>query len=94
VEPIPKPYQLKQPRPAPVLGPYEERIGELLEESEKLPRKQRYTAKKIYQIIQKEGYQGCESGVHNYVCRLRKKRKRKEAFLPLEFDAGQDAQVD
>lgn len=94
VEPIPKAYQLKQPRPAPVLGPYEERIGELLEESENLPRKQRYTAKKIYQIIQKEGYQGCEGGVHNYVCRLRKKRKRKEAFLPLEFDAGQDAQVD
>jgi transposase len=25
---------------------------------------------------------------------LCKKRKRKEAFLPLEFDAGQDAQVD
>jgi transposase len=94
VEPIPKPYQLKQPRPAPVLGPYEARISELLEESEKLPRKQRYTAKKIYQIIQKEGYQGCEGGVHNYVCRQRKKRKRKEAFLPLEFDAGQDAQVD
>lgn len=94
VEPIPKPYQLKQPRPAPVLGPYEARISELLEESENLPRKQRYTAKKIYQIIQKEGYQGCEGGVHNYVCRQRKKRKRKEAFLPLEFDAGQDAQVD
>lgn len=94
VEPIPKPYQLKQPRSAPVLGPYEARIGELLGESEKLPRKQRYTAKKIYQIIQKEGYQGCEGGVHNYVCRQRKKRKRKEAFLPLEFDAGQDAQVD
>lgn len=94
VEPIPKPYQLKQPRPAPVLGPYEERISELLEESENLPRKQRYTAKKIYQIIQKEGYKGCEGGVHNYVCRQRKKRKRKQAFLPLEFDAGQDAQVD
>jgi len=66
----------------------------LLKESEKQPRKQRYTARTIYQIIRKEGYQGCEGGVHNYVCQLRKERKRKEAYLPLEFDAGQDAQVD
>jgi len=94
VEPVPKPYQLKQPRSAPVLGPYHECIIELLDESEKLPRKQRYTARKIFQIIRKEGYRGCEGGVHNYICRQRKKRKRKEAYLPLEFDPGQDAQID
>lgn len=94
VEPIPKPYHLKQPRAAPVLGPYQDRIGELLAESEKLPRKQRYTAKKICQIIREEGYQGSEGGIHNYICRQRKQRRRREAFLPLEFDAGQDAQID
>jgi transposase len=32
--------------------------------------------------------------VHNYVCRQCKDRKRKDAYLPLEFDAGQDGQVD
>jgi transposase len=94
VEPIPLPYQLSKPRPAPVLGPYKHRIHELLDESEQLPRKQRYTAKKIYQIIQKEGYRGCEGSVQNYVCQHRKGRKRKEAYLPLEFEPGQDAQVD
>lgn len=94
VEPVPKGYQLEQPRAAPVLGPYHERIHELLDESEKLPRKQRYTARTIFKILRAEGYQGCEGGVHNYVCQLRKERKRKEAYLPLEFDAGQDAQVD
>jgi transposase len=94
VEPVPKPYQLKQPRPAPVLGPYHARIQELLEESTKLPRKQRYTAHTIFRIIRKEGYQGCEGNVHNYACQLRKERRQKEAYLPLEFDAGQDAQVD
>jgi transposase len=94
VEPTPKPYQLNQPRPAPVLGPYQERIKELLDESERLPRKQRYTAQKIFQLIRAEGYRGCAGSVHNYVCGERKQRKRKEAFLPLEFDAGQDAQVD
>jgi transposase len=94
-EPTPKPYHLEQPRPAPVLGPYRERISELLEESEKLPRKQRYTARTICRIIRDEGYQGSEGGVHNYISRQRKERhRRKEAYLPLEFDAGQDAQVD
>jgi len=62
------------------LGPYQERINELLDESEILPRKQRYTVKKIFQIIRKEGYQGCEGGVHNYVCRRRKKRQEQQAF--------------
>lgn len=57
VNPTPQPYQLSEPRPAPVLGPYKERIKELLDESDKLPRKQRYTAHKIYQIIQDEGSQ-------------------------------------
>jgi transposase len=94
-EPTPKPYQLEQPRPAPVLGPYRERISELLEKSKTLPRKQRYTARTIYRIIRDEGYQGSEGTVHNYISRQRKERqRRKEAFLPLAFDAGQDAQVD
>lgn len=94
VEPTPKPYQLDEPRPAPVLGPYKERIKALLDESDQLPRKQRYTARTIYRIIREEGYQGSEGGVHNYVCQERKGRKRKQVFLPLEFNAGQDAQVD
>ena len=94
VQPAPQPYQLSQGRPAPVLGPYRKRIQELLDESEQLPRKQRYTAKTICRLIRAEGYQGCEGSVHNYVSRQRKDRKRKEAYLPLEFDAGQDGQVD
>jgi transposase len=94
IEPVPRAYQLDQPRPAPVLGPYHERIHELLDESEKLPRKQRYTARTIYRILREEGYLGSEGGVHNYVCRQRRDRKRKEAYLPLEFECGQDAQSD
>jgi transposase len=94
VQAVPQPYQLSQDRPAPVLGPYKKRIQELLDESDKLPRKQRYTARTIYRLIRAEDYQGCEGSVHNYVSRQRKDRRRKEAYLPLEFDAGQDGQVD
>ena len=66
----------------------------MLEESERLPRKQRYIAKNIYKQIQKLGYQGSEGSVHNYVSRQRKESKKTKAYLPLEFDPGQDAQVD
>ncbi len=41
-------YTLSAPRDAPVLGPYKARIDELLDENETLPRKQRYTARRIY----------------------------------------------
>jgi transposase len=92
--PAPQPYQLKEPRKAPVIGPYKQRIAELMEESEQLPRKQRYTAHKIYDILRGEGYQGSEGSVHNYLSQQRKKRKKRQNYLPLEFDPGQDAQVD
>ncbi len=92
--PIPEKYHLGQPKQAKVLGQYRQRVLELLEESEKLPRKQRYTALKIYTIVKEEGYTGCEGNIHNFICRTRKKLVAGKAYLPLEFDAGQDAQVD
>lgn len=87
-------YTLKEPRTAPILGPYKERINELLVENERLPRKQRYTGRKIYEIIQGEGYTGSEVGVRSYIARQRKETKRRVVYLPLEFDPGIDAQVD
>jgi transposase len=92
--PIPDKYQLGQPRQSNVVGQYRQRILDLLAESEKLPRKQRYTAHTIYIILAKEGYSGCEGNIHNFVCRTKKKLEAGKAYLPLEFDAGKDAQVD
>ena len=54
----PPEYTLVSPRPSPVLGPFKARIDELMAASEKLPRKQRYTAKRIYDVIRTEGFQG------------------------------------
>jgi transposase len=90
----PEGYQRKAPRNAPVIAPYQARIEELLKESEQLPRKQRYTGHKIYQLLQAEGYRGSESNLHRYVSQQRRARKHCPAYLPLEFDIGQDAQVD
>ena len=92
--PEPAAYTLTVPRQAPVLGPYKERIKELLAENERLPRKQRYTGRKIHQIIQKEGYAGSESTVRGYLARLRQANKRRKVYIPLEFDPGTDGQMD
>lgn len=92
--PIPEKYHLEEPKKAKVLGEYQQRILDLLRESEKLPRKQRYTAHRIYVIVEKEGYSGCEGNIHNFICRTKKKIEAGKAYLPLEFDAGKDAQVD
>ena len=92
--PEPTEYTLSMSRPAPVLGPYKERIKELLAENQRLPRKQRYTGRKIYQAVQQEGYAGSESTVRGYIARLRRTKKRMQVYLPLEFDPGTDAQVD
>jgi len=92
--PEPAAYTLTVSRAAPVLGPYKERIKELLAENQRLPRKQRYTGHRIYQSIWQEGYTGSESTVRGYIARLRQTKKRQQVYLPLEFDPGTDAQVD
>ncbi|MBZ5544941.1 MAG: hypothetical protein LAO07_14875, partial [Acidobacteriia bacterium] len=87
-------YRLVQGRPSPVLGPWKTQIDGLWDESQKMPRKQRYTARKIYEELQKQGYAGSEVTVSRYVGRKRQVSRAKQVFLPLEFDPGEDAQVD
>jgi transposase len=87
-------YRLVAERPAPVLGPWKARIDALWQESQQMPRKQRYTARKIYQALRQEGYAGSEVTVSRYVGHKRRASQAKQVFLPLAFDPGEDAQVD
>ena len=87
-------YEIRKPRDAPVLGPYKARIKELLQENEDLPRKQRYTGRRIYEVIREEGYGGSQSGVQVYVSHLRGEKRKRQVYLPLSYEAGMDAQVD
>jgi transposase len=90
----PDKYTLKAVRPAPVLGLYKGRIEALLTESEGLPRKQRYTGHRIYELLWGEGYRGSEASVLGYVSRRRQAKRSVAVFLPLEYEPGEDAQVD
>ena len=87
-------YTLRNPRARPVLEPFAKRIAELLTESETNPRKQQFTAKRIFDLIASEGFTGSESSVRKYVRAQRDEKRRPEVFLPLEFDPGRDGQVD
>jgi transposase len=87
-------YIRKVPPAAPVLGQYKVRLEQLWRENADLPTKQRLTGKQIYRQLQKEGYSGSEARVQSYLVELRKQTKIVPTFLPLEFDPGQDAQVD
>ena len=70
----------------------------ILEEiNKKVPRKQRYTAKKIYNDLKERGiYKGSLRVMQDLVKSLRIKHKqtKKKVFLPLEFDPGTIVQVD
>ena len=90
----PATYALRKPRLAPVLGPYQARIDELLAQNARLPRKQRYTGRKIYEDIHAQGYTGSESSVRRYIAQQRGEKRRRDVYIPLEFDPGTDAQMD
>lgn len=90
----PQPYRLTKPKDAPVFGPFRTRADELLAENDHLPSKQQYSAHKIYELLQSEGYEGSEARVRLHVTQWNKSHKAPAVFLPLSFELGQDAQVD
>lgn len=75
------------------LGPYQERIAAILqaERDENVPKKQRHTAKRIFERLREEGYEGGYTQVKEAVRELR--RTSQEVFMPLRHEPG-EAQVD
>ena len=85
-------YQRQTSISQPVLDPYKDFIDEILESDKQVHRKQRHTAKRLYDRLKfEEGYTGSYVTVRKYVAAYR--LKTKEMFIPLEHDPG-TAQVD
>ena len=86
-------YRQAIPRPRPVLGAFEGVIRLWLDEDKQRPRKQRHTAHRIYERLRDEYFfPGAESTIRKYVRTL--KSPVPEAFLPLEYELGSEAQCD
>jgi len=79
----------------PVLGSYIERLCEILKQESELPSKRRCTGKKIYEILQREGYAGGYDAVRRYIQTWKEEhRSRKSAYVPLLFARGEAFQFD
>jgi len=89
--PRPPGYRLKEGRKQPKIGPFLGRIREILEGDRQAPKKQRHTAKRIFERLREEGYTGGQTQVKEAVRRLR--GTMREVFMPLEHRPG-EAQVD
>ena len=84
-------YRHREARRKPKIGPYLERIAQIIEEDKTLPKKQRHTAKRIYERIREEGYEGKYTQVKEAVREIR--RLKQEVYMPLSHTPG-EAQVD
>lgn len=89
-----QPLPSQRSRTGPVFGPFQTRVEELLARNDRLPRKQRYSSHKIFEILRVEGYEGCESRIRQFMGEWNRAHQPVEVFIPLEFEPGQDAQVD
>lgn len=58
-------------------------------------KKQRHTARRIYQrLVEERGFTGSESSVRNLVHDMRAARKETKVFVPLRFAPGEAIQID
>jgi transposase len=79
------------------MDPYRAVILEWLKSDLDAPRKQRHTAHRIYsRLLEEYEFSGAESTVRRYVrlLKIEEGLYEREAFIPLEVDAGKEAEVD
>ena len=84
-------YQRTKPPKKTKIGPYLNRIREILEQDKTIPKKQRHTAHRIWQRLKTEGFTGGYTIVKDAVREI--KKTSKEVFMPLKHPPG-EAQVD
>ena len=73
------------------IGPYFDHIKSIIESDKQMPKKQRHTAKRIFEILHCEGFSGGYTIVKDAVRQI--KKTSKEVFMPLSQRPG-EAQVD
>jgi transposase len=89
---VPPGYRRSRPAGRPKLDPFVGIIDRILEEDRQVHRKQRHTAKRIFERLRDEhGFTGGNTIVKDYVRECR--QRGREVFIPLAHDPGH-AQVD
>jgi transposase len=84
-------YRQQKLRPKTKLGPFIQRIEQILKEDQAMPRKQRHTAKRLWERLREDGFTGGYTVVKDLVRQLT--QRQQEVFVPLVHRPG-EAQVD
>jgi transposase len=94
--PPPRRYRRTRPHPRRVVGPVAAIIDAWLEADQEAPRKQRHTAKRIYdRLVAEHSYTGKDRAVRAYVHDWKTAHAAEGAgFVPLEYAPGAEAQCD
>ncbi len=88
-------HRLKQPTP--MLGAFEETLETWLRTERLLPRRQRRTARRLFEGLQAEGYRGAYDSVQRFVQRWKAAKSGPaftDACVPLVFAPGEACQFD
>ncbi len=86
-------YRRHQPAVLPVMDKVARIVDAWREQDKTQPPKQRHTAQRIYERLRDEhGFTGSASAVRRYISK--RKTTGQEVFMPLQFDPGEEAQVD
>jgi len=94
---LPPPRKRPEGRRAPKLGPYRPLIDSWLTADREAPRKQRHTARRVWQrLVDEHGADVAETTVREYVRRRRRELGDPvgEAFVPQVHEPGVEAEVD
>ena len=87
-------YRLGKARVCPVMDRFRPLIEQWMESDKTAPPKQRHSAQRMYERLCDEyEFVGDQGTVRRFVAKL-KAQQPKEVFMPLVFEAGEEAQVD
>jgi len=95
--PVPPPRKPSPPRVSPVLDPWKPVIDAWLEADKDAPKKQRHTARRVWQrLVEEHGADVGESTVRRYIvaARQREPMALKEVTVPQHHPLGEEAEVD
>jgi transposase len=90
-------YRERQHQSFPALGSYLQIIDNWLKQDKEEPKKQRHTARRVYnRLVDEHGYEGGESTVRRYVRQAKVDLgvQAPQAFVPCDPEAGYEAEVD
>lgn len=94
---VPPPRKPVESRPQPAIGPHAATIRGWLTEDKEAPRKQRHTARRIWErLVDEQGADVAESSVRRYVreCRRELHLDHVDVAIVAHYEPGEEAQVD